>query len=274
MHSEVFRDLITVPQPKAAEQIEKHPVVHLSDSPDDLCHLLRALYKGLTYLNPDTPIDFGVVASLTRLSQKYRIDSLRDYTRSRLKPIYSDDFETFSASHMLNARPSVRREEGRDDIAMVHLARLAHDEHMLPAALYLCCQLPVHSLLKGVPRPDGTVELLSAEDIERCIEARSGLARASDYILSSMLQKGRVGDCQQRCADSLDRALEQVGLREFQTSNHDPLRSSGRSALTLDVCIRCDAALKEKELQARRDVWRDLPAMLRLNIPGWNADAA
>ena len=42
-HSVIFRDLFQMAQPANAETMESCPVVHLSDSPDDLRYLLRAL---------------------------------------------------------------------------------------------------------------------------------------------------------------------------------------------------------------------------------------
>ena len=42
-HSVIFRDLLAMAQPANAEMVESCPVVHISDSPDDLRYLLRAL---------------------------------------------------------------------------------------------------------------------------------------------------------------------------------------------------------------------------------------
>ena len=42
-HSVIFRDLFAMAQPSTAETMESCPVVHISDPPDDLRYLLRAL---------------------------------------------------------------------------------------------------------------------------------------------------------------------------------------------------------------------------------------
>ena len=42
-HSVIFRDLFSMAQPSTAETMESCPVVHISDPPDDLRYLLRAL---------------------------------------------------------------------------------------------------------------------------------------------------------------------------------------------------------------------------------------
>ena len=46
-HSDVFRDLLSIPQPPDAAMFEDCPVIELHDSPMDLWHLLRAVYDGL-----------------------------------------------------------------------------------------------------------------------------------------------------------------------------------------------------------------------------------
>ena len=45
-HSSVFDDLFSVPQPEEAERVENCPVVHVPDEPEDMAHLLFALYDG------------------------------------------------------------------------------------------------------------------------------------------------------------------------------------------------------------------------------------
>jgi len=43
-HSQVFRNMFSVPQPVYEDNIEGCPIVHLSDSAQDVSHLLSALY--------------------------------------------------------------------------------------------------------------------------------------------------------------------------------------------------------------------------------------
>ena len=46
-HSEVFKDLFTIPQPAVQEVFDGSPWVELHDAPADVLHLLMALYDGL-----------------------------------------------------------------------------------------------------------------------------------------------------------------------------------------------------------------------------------
>ena len=46
-HSEIFRDLFSLPQPADRPTYQGFPTVQLYDSPSDITFLLRALYDGL-----------------------------------------------------------------------------------------------------------------------------------------------------------------------------------------------------------------------------------
>lgn len=46
-HSEIFRDLFSLPQPVDQPTFQGSPIVQLYDSPSDITFLLRALYDGL-----------------------------------------------------------------------------------------------------------------------------------------------------------------------------------------------------------------------------------
>jgi hypothetical protein len=43
-HSTVFKDMFGIPQPQGEAAIEGCPIVHLSDTAEDVCHMLMALY--------------------------------------------------------------------------------------------------------------------------------------------------------------------------------------------------------------------------------------
>lgn len=46
-HSEIFRDLFSIPQPTEQELMDGCPCVQLYDPPQDVLYLLMALYDGL-----------------------------------------------------------------------------------------------------------------------------------------------------------------------------------------------------------------------------------
>jgi hypothetical protein len=46
-HSEVFRDILSIPQPQESQKEDGCPVIELFDCPMDVWYLLKALYDGL-----------------------------------------------------------------------------------------------------------------------------------------------------------------------------------------------------------------------------------
>ncbi|KAH7914875.1 hypothetical protein BJ138DRAFT_1055900, partial [Hygrophoropsis aurantiaca] len=83
-HSDVFRDLFSVPQPAEQSLVDGCPSVELYDSPCDVHHLLIALYDGL-YFQKSRANDFPAIAGVLRLSSKYFIEHLRLRCITRLE---------------------------------------------------------------------------------------------------------------------------------------------------------------------------------------------
>ncbi|GBE89310.1 hypothetical protein SCP_1503180 [Sparassis crispa] len=210
-HSDVFRDLFTVPQPAVQERMFDSPVVRLSDSASDLRHLLRVLYDGRRfYLMREDRLPFAAVEALVRLGQKYEIQDLREQGLVLLKAVFPDNFLAWNASLKANSEDtSTVVMETTDAIAAVNLARVIGCRSMLPAALYRCCQLSAAELCGGVSRGDGHTEQLSAEDVERCIDAKARLMSA--YAVGRMRRYSMAStDCLRKpmCAATMHSVLQ------------------------------------------------------------------
>lgn len=50
LHSEVFRDMFSIPPPEVDEALEGCPIVRVSDPASNIRQLLSILYKGRTYV--------------------------------------------------------------------------------------------------------------------------------------------------------------------------------------------------------------------------------
>jgi len=141
--SEIFRDLFTVAQPCSYPFIEGCPIVHLSDHPDDVRHLLRALYDGKRFLlGRSEAVAFAEVAALLGLGHKYQIDDLRNAALACMKTCFTNDLAVWQkfieqgcSSHMQFLMS--------DAIAVVKLARLTDNPSMLPVAL-ICAANSAH----------------------------------------------------------------------------------------------------------------------------------
>ncbi|KZT11118.1 uncharacterized protein LAESUDRAFT_754812 [Laetiporus sulphureus 93-53] len=234
-HSEVFRDLLSIPQLQTMEQIDNCPVVHLSDRAADLRHLLRFLFHARQHFAPDRPVKTLAVAALIRLGHKYQIEDAMKEGATRLQdafPVTLDAWRERYDPYCLNLpRSEIQRLKKRRkliddgngdrygcDVTAVHLARLLDSAPILVTALYFCCEYPGHRWVEGVKMADGSVEQLSPEEVARCIDGRMMLmsARATAvgriYALHGPSYGGRAFHCQdrKRCDGELKRFLDRV----------------------------------------------------------------
>ncbi|TFY65442.1 hypothetical protein EVJ58_g1969 [Rhodofomes roseus] len=167
-NSEVFRDLFTVPQPPSAETFDGCPMVHLTDHPEELRHLLRVIFDGKKYYPHHVRLDFSVVAALIRLSHKYQIQYVREDYLSRTKSCFCTDADQWNEAYIKCGSSSMAY-VNTDAIQAVNIARLTDTVSILPSALLVCCHLDANSLLNGSRRLDDTLERLSKQDIASCI---------------------------------------------------------------------------------------------------------
>lgn len=110
------------------------------------------------------------------MGDKYTIE---DYKATALKNIikaFPEDLETWDK--VQKGTHSCMHINPEEYISVANFAcdrPLDIPSHIRWQALYQCCQLPDASLVKGVTMPDGTKEVLSAENLKRCIRARRTL---------------------------------------------------------------------------------------------------
>lgn len=198
-HSEVFSGLFTLAQPDDQALTERYdgcPVVRVPDSSHDFRHLLRALYDGLRCVlfgevdedprdltSEDHPCSyaesgnerkkFDTYAALARLADKYGPPHIFAAAIKWLGTIFTSSYtvwhdlwtkhgSTTGITGNLNVNP----------FEAANLFRITGQDAMRPTALFLCCQLDISILLSGLPRTDGTMEVLSHDDLQHCLEAR------------------------------------------------------------------------------------------------------
>jgi len=283
-HSTVFRDLFAVPQPPEEEHAGC-PIVNLSDAPNQIRSLLRALYHPRRYYMPDQRVSFAMVAALTRLGHKYAIDDLVASALSRLRTCFSTSFDAYYSAITTGGGKSMSC-TSEDAIAAVNLARLIGEDAntILPSALYTCCQLSADMLTRGVPDDDGDMQKLSDADLERCIDAR---ARLAALAMSSAVRRcqpnsdgqetpkeGRARCTQAFCTPYLASAASRVlcgtlGLPKLSGALDSIdwfVADSVRGGL---LCHVCAERVKDKDKQERLRLWKMLPAVLGLQLEGW-----
>ncbi|GBE89315.1 hypothetical protein SCP_1503230 [Sparassis crispa] len=272
-HSEIFRDLFSVPQPAEQERLSGCPVVHLSDSPTDLQHLLHVLYDcGLSYykLTPGR-FNFAEVAAVVRMAHKYRLDELLQDGISLVKTIFTNNFENWTTlrwrEEFLIRSPSLSMQVS-DAVIAVNVIRLISIPSMLPTALYLCCFLSPTELIRGRACPDGSTVKLSSEDLEKCLTATPFLHCGNDRRRLSLISRAgprcsKLSECIAGLPQWLESEIE---------SSVDPCPAVLESldhaidvlAITDTICEDCVEFAKSRDLERRHEWWNQLPSLLGL----------
>ncbi|KAH9890667.1 hypothetical protein C8Q73DRAFT_667497 [Cubamyces lactineus] len=276
-HSVIFRDLFSMAQPSASETMESCPVVHISDPPDDLRHLLRVLCGTRKFpVIPGERMEFVELAALIRMSHKYHVEDLHSRAMHHLKLYFTNDLAVWDTAGVdgnlfLHITPP-------DAIAAVNLARLTHADSVLPTALYLCCQLDAE-LTAGVERPDGSTERLEPKDLELVLRGRTELVRASTRGACTICRPAPSAQC---AGKGCERALREILNMMLDGLQKDPIGDiAGYAALDSwehwiedvvelwPLCEPCRAMLHARDLDVRRDVWKRLPQYMGVAVEDW-----
>ncbi|KAI0753692.1 hypothetical protein C8Q74DRAFT_330652 [Fomes fomentarius] len=180
-HSPVFRELIAKPHSTRPVSINNNhevfcPVVQLSDTPEDLRHLLRAYMSpgGTNFYDAKTP-SFAAISASIRLGRKYHMTTLYEESLRYLKSYYTSCFENW-IDHQNWVPEGWQTVEV---IGVVNLARLTREHSLLPTALLDCTTVHGEELVHGFTREDGSQERLTLQDLGLCFNAKSAIRKAS-----------------------------------------------------------------------------------------------
>ncbi|KAI0350924.1 hypothetical protein OH77DRAFT_1411978 [Trametes cingulata] len=283
-NSPVFRDMLSLPQPAGTDGTPgSNPqctcgfapaLVHVTDSPEDLRHLLRALVPGKTPRLAMEDPSYNAISACIRLGHKYEVDHIVQRSLDYLKKHFVESYETWP--RIDPPRPPAFQDI--HSIGVVNIARMTNTEVLLPTALMGCCMLEAAELVNGLTREDGTVERLSMEDLGRCFLGRANLMQANTLATLNLFNQTLSEGCTRRdvCAPVFLRLL-------------DELRNHERVVCTLDwykywsdymdgrdddrrICAPCYKMLQEREKQQHREIWKKLPELMGVAVDGWAAD--
>ncbi|KAI0742438.1 hypothetical protein C8Q80DRAFT_907174 [Daedaleopsis nitida] len=269
-HSPVFADMFSLPQ-SSAECGTRVPVVHLTDSPEDVRHVMRALYpkKGTISMFHDTDKpSYYMISAYARLGHKYQIDDLMQKASGFLKAFYTNDYDTWYRSEDFQPSGWSRIQT----IGVVNMARLLDCPTILPTALSTCCTLPAKMLLDGMQREDGTIEQLDYEDLARCIDGMRSLTQATTRNYLRVIAPLETPGCRTRAAC-------EIGIRkllhnaELVAGKH-PFFECGGLAVWMTAeeetfCQLCEKELERRVRDEQRITWRRFPELMSLTIEGW-----
>ncbi|KAI0342599.1 hypothetical protein BDW22DRAFT_1357039 [Trametopsis cervina] len=281
MHSPLFRDMFSMPQPGDAETFEGCPVVRLQDSAFHIEWLFSALYAGPVcslYVRGQELSTRSTVAIL-ELGFKYDIEPFRKEILRRLKNIYPTTFD--DAIHGSKRRLI----KSKDCVVVVSLARRFNLDHLLPMALYACCQMSLSELYDlaakqgnghNTDTPSGNQ--LSTEDLELCLQAIPQLYSHSLNIVKAYTDENRETR-QPACIAS--KKCSAVALRLFHEVMKKELLIKPSSFIHPDeeinqimksYCQPCYTTARA-EIHARRlAMWNDLGVIFK--VPSWQTNLA
>ncbi|KAI0079864.1 hypothetical protein K474DRAFT_1730503 [Panus rudis PR-1116 ss-1] len=154
-HSEVFRDLFTIPQPRDTELIDGCPWVELHDTPSDVLYLLRALYDGMYFEKPLCS-DFPFLSAVLRLSSKYLIDNLRQRCLHRLRTDWPSTLEGWDRREKEGTDENNRyvpRDVYPQPLPVIRLAISLGLDELLPAAYYDLSRYGPRRIVAGTRAP-------------------------------------------------------------------------------------------------------------------------
>ncbi|KAH9930962.1 uncharacterized protein B0H18DRAFT_872502, partial [Fomitopsis serialis] len=297
--SSVFSDLLSLPQPEDVNGIDGCPLVKLSDSAEDLRHLLRFLAQIQPYMlglffNVDfapqifmpagEPIAFSAVAALVQLGHKYQLDIAEAEGLRLLKTVFTTSFRDqpdiiyrgLDSSDRPQTVQSVVRYRYRDAITAVNLARLTGEWSILPTAFYICCQLKAETLVLGNPRADGSKDCLSPSDLAICIDGKKGLMYAHAAGAHEVLYRtvgfigpnGWYADCESGdCRDLRDEVFPNI--IDASRFGENALWSWEEDIIEEDFCGVCQACLVAEAREQVRRVWLQLPEYFGLDAVSW-----
>lgn len=222
----------------------------------------------------EEPIPFSELAALARLAHKYQLDDLLSGACGRLASVFSADFDQWRIT--CGASNSLVTLEPTDAIEAFHLFRLVDHTHMIPTALYACCQLHLRHLLQGVIRADGTLEKLSLEELERCLSVREFLTTSYAWMTLTFLDVDPAKGCTRRALCTS--GIQKIKLGPMSgpdicqgTKLLSDFFSDLATSMEADgfICGQCLDLLRRRQEDLLRKIWRDLPTLMHLDDVDW-----
>ncbi|KAL1938096.1 hypothetical protein VTO73DRAFT_11925 [Trametes versicolor] len=308
--SPLFSDLLSIPQPGLAgsEETSGCPVVALTDSPDQLRHLFRALFSSGGHVlsdKEDGTVTMDVVAAIVRLSHKYQIESLLAEGLSILTEYYTDNFRLW----IKKRRPTRLRASARDAFTAIDLGHLTDTPSILPLAYLYASDAGFLAPKDGCIDVNLARALLDSGEYARLASGRAAFIQASSEALARIVAPD--ADCydQEVCglnitcpAAGLDRLLRRLysepcqlhtWANEFKYSSADSDgvsddgsdkasdENSDQHSITVlsnnwdkdwAICKDCRDMVIERELYERKRLWAKLPGMFSVEVDGWSAN--
>ncbi len=204
------------------------------------------------------------------MAHKYELEALFAETTRRSKSVFPDTFAVWHERHGCSTELAIV--EPGHAIEALNLFHLVGTTEMLPAAFYMCTQLDLGTLLRGVVRADGsTREVLSDFYLERCLWAQEHFrirdVRSAQELSTFCATCPRL--TRDHCQGHLYRMQRFMYSEYYFVTRSDPLGTDLSLRLDqyeangelCDICVR----FRKKELYSMQAaLWEKLPSFAEI----------
>ncbi|KJA26656.1 hypothetical protein HYPSUDRAFT_63873 [Hypholoma sublateritium FD-334 SS-4] len=278
-----MKDCFSCPQPSDAPMVDDCPVVHLSDSAEDIDKLCALLY-GVYHLNSES-VDTSYLAMMMRIGRKYEIASLTSTALNYMQHLFPSTLQEWD-----NRQGEVSRlSDNQDNAFIFDIINLAYESHVpsiLPAAfLSLWRNYTIESILSGIQRrKDGQplVTILGPQAMHDCLRGRMTFLPDFLHRVAGHLEKpGEYGypfreyqipdyGCEDICSkifpDLLVLLLELAKNESFQFHQGiDEIWTDSEEPCKPPLCTECKYQLDSAFDNGRNEAWEGLPILLQLD---------
>ncbi|KAF8509838.1 hypothetical protein JB92DRAFT_2831819 [Gautieria morchelliformis] len=227
-HSEVFRDMFEVVSlPSDAEIYDGHPVVPLSDAPEDVLRLLCALYDTL----------------------KHMVDSVYAEVLEALSKTFPRSLEKWN---MAGGAPLPAR------LLILQVAYETNAHILLPALFYGLCNDTVEAILRA--KRDLPHHILTTY-----FRGKEKIATQIPEFVEDIIMDAANRDCCDLDWRSLGEETDALIRRDARSMTVDPLYTLDELSLYFDrTCEVCKADFRAKIAKKSREIWSSLPEFFGL----------
>ncbi|CAL1705323.1 unnamed protein product [Somion occarium] len=173
IHSPVFRDMFSLPQPRGVERFDGCPFIRLYDSAEDFSYFLQVLLGTIILDVETTPIH--AIAAILRISTKYEASMIRQRCIKVLELTYPSTLAGWLQSPSSEAIGSSEELHLRH-FHIANLARETNALNILPVALLMCCMGTLPDIMDGMVLPDGYRVELCPENRRAVLIGRQALS--------------------------------------------------------------------------------------------------
>ncbi|KIM82681.1 hypothetical protein PILCRDRAFT_70265 [Piloderma croceum F 1598] len=265
--SSVFRDMFSLPQPENENLVDGCPVVHVSDTADNLHHVLKALFDR-SYCSVDNESQpLAVIAAFLRLGRKYDIQQLYSEATKRLESEFPSTFEEFDNVADCFSLIDYDGDDKEISFTIINLARENDVLSVLPGAFYAICTLhDMKEFVEAMERSEGSATELSVFDQRVVIKGRhSLLERQATETYKWLWQEDTFAAIctANNCAKNRRELLHMYWFPQVSCS----ALATWQLEWEKNYCKACVRKSKELHNAGRRKIWEELP--LFFGLPGW-----